>query len=77
MWFVDINVASAFDDSTYLMLAVRKSNVEIIKLLIEAGANFYAKNDFVSMAIHLAAKSGDISGMKVFNEKGCDLDLMR
>lgn len=27
----DINVASAFDDSTYLMLAVRKSNVEIIK----------------------------------------------
>ena len=31
VWFVDINVASAFDDSTYLMLAVRKSNVEIIK----------------------------------------------
>ena len=34
-------------------------------------------DDFVSMAIHLAAKSGDISGMKVVNEKGCDLDLMR
>ena len=72
----DINVASAFDDSTYLMLAVRKSNVEIIKLLIEAGANFDAKNDVGDMAIHLAAKSGDISVMKAFYEKGCDLDLM-
>jgi ankyrin repeat protein len=72
----DVNAVDHCDCSTYLMFAVRKSNIEIIRLLIEAGANMYAKNDLGDMAIHLAAKSGDISAVKVFYEQGCNLDVM-
>lgn len=72
----EINVANTYDGSTYLMLAVCKSNVEIIKLLLDSGADMYAKNDFGDMAIHLAAKSRGVSIMKVFCENGCDLNVM-
>lgn len=72
----DVNVANGYDGSTYLMFAVGKSDARIVELLINSGADLYARNDLGDMAIHLAVKSGNASVVEVFCEHGCDLNLM-
>ncbi|WP_162240427.1 MULTISPECIES: ankyrin repeat domain-containing protein [unclassified Acidovorax] len=74
--FDDVNLVSIYDGLTYLMIAVQKSDARAVRVLIEGGANLYAKNDLGDMAIHLAAKSGNLIIAKTFYELGCDLNVM-
>jgi len=57
---------------TPLMYAAYIGNIEVIKLLIEKGADVNARNNHNGTALMLAAQRGDLVLVKLLIEKGAD-----
>ena len=71
------NIKSKEIQSTPLHLAAHRGYVEIVKLLIDAGADVNAKegNYSRSTTLHWAAKKGNLQVVKLLVENGAKLDV--
>ena len=56
---VDVNVAQP-DGSTALLLAADRNDPELVDLLIKAGANVNARNDYGATPLYAASAGGNI-----------------
>ena len=72
----DVNVKAYLDGETYLIMATRRDDTRAVNILLDAGADLYTANDMGDMAIHFAAKYGDVSMMKIFIERGMNIDVV-
>ena len=57
---------------TPLMYAAYVGNIEVIKLLIEKGADVNARNNHNGTALMLVAQRGDLVSVRLLLEKGAD-----
>ena len=75
----DVNFVNNGSD-TPLSVATIRSHVDIVKLLIQKGANVHFKTSYgtsiFSMAIHHAYPSKKVELMKIFIQKGVDINGM-
>lgn len=60
---------------TPLILAVRGNNIEVVKQLIENGADPNEKDLYGATAFHFAAKEGYVNIVKLLIEKGADVSI--
>jgi len=72
----DPNWVSLDDNSTSLMVAAgsKKGGVELIRLLLSAGADVACKDNRDNAALHHAAMRGDVAVIKALVEAGSDID---
>lgn len=68
----DINSFS--EGMPILLNAIRKGNLECVKLLVEHGADIHVCDDFGSAALHYAAMNGSLEISDYFIEKGLDVN---
>ncbi|MCZ0939716.1 MAG: ankyrin repeat domain-containing protein, partial [Caldilineaceae bacterium] len=61
----DINAADGFGGNTPLHEAVKKGDVEIVKILVAAGADVEAKGYFDRTPLSLAAEEGATEIMRI------------
>ena len=73
---IDFNVK--VDDAHSLLAAIKKGNVDLVKLLIQAGASIQpaTPNKEASAPIHIAAWEGNVPIGKLLIEKGCDINFL-
>lgn len=57
-----------------LKLAIIKGNLDIVKLLIEKGANINVKYDLYNTPLHIAMINGNLEIVKLLIEKGADVN---
>ena len=70
----DINSIVYSYDATALMLAARYGRLEMVKFLIDKGADINIKNRIGSTAIHVASEYGRIDVVKYLVKKGADVN---
>ena len=73
MWKVE-GLGNGFDGSTPLIVAPRKGNVEIAKLLIERGANINKTDITGQTPLHVACQNGREEMVKLLPERGADIN---
>ena len=66
------------DDANILRMAIIKGNIDLVKLLIQAGASIQpaTPNREISAPIHFAAWEGNVPIAKLLIEKGCDINFL-
>jgi len=60
--------------STALIVAASVGKTEMVKLLVNNGADVKAMNDFLNTPLHYAALSGDVESFILLENKGADLE---
>ena len=66
--------AANIDGMTALLFAAQNGNTDIVKYLVEHGADIKAQDSLLSRsALHFAAESGNLECIKYLAEKGADL----
>ncbi len=68
---VDVNAAQP-DESTALMLAAERNDVEIAELLIRARANVNAANEYGATALSVACASGNVAVIRLLLDAHAD-----
>ena len=70
----DVDVKSAaMNDFTALHKAVDKGHVDVVQVLIDAGAEVDAKNKWRDSPLHLASKRGNMAIVKMLVEAGAEV----
>ena len=69
---VDVNHADD-EDSTALYSAVDKGHVDVVQVLIDAGADVEAEDDVGSSPLHVACKNGKLAIVKMLIEAGAEV----
>ena len=69
----DVNSQSIDDGSSPLHLASRRRHIDIVRMLIDRGADVSAQNKFGSTALHLASRDGDIELARILIDRGADM----
>ncbi|XP_050503639.1 ankyrin-1-like [Diabrotica virgifera virgifera] len=72
----DVNSVNNPEKQCPLHFATAKNNIEMVRLLTEAGANMQCSDFDGDMPIHIAAKEGHIKIIKYFLKKGMDIDII-
>ena len=67
--------AKKYWDETPLMYAVEKSNLEIVKILLDNGADVNAKDDYVNTALILAVYGENIEKIQLLLSAGADVNI--
>ena len=62
------------DGKAALLLAAQMGNLEIMKILIDHGADIHSKATDRKSALHLAASCGCEKGVKVLLDQGISID---
>ena len=71
----DVNDAANVDGMTVLHFAVQNGDTEVVKFLVEHGADIKAQDTVLSRsAIHFAAENGNLDCVKYLAEHGADLE---
>ena len=70
----DINAAEGFGGNTPLHEAVKKGDVEIVKILVAAGADVHAEGYFDRTPLTLAAEEGATEILQILLGPGPDAD---
>ena len=60
----DVNAKSGYDGGTPLIYAARNGNIEILNILIQAGADIGAKDDEGKTALDYAKESDNYDNLK-------------
>ena len=71
----DVNAYSDFNDMTVLMMAVKKGNLEMVKVLAQNGANVNLRDDEGATALMHASIEGKKDVVKVLLNEGADASL--
>ena len=69
----DVNWRTKIDE-TLLNIAIVKSHPEIVKILLNAGANFITLDYFENSALHIAAKEGNIEITSILINHGVEIN---
>ena len=70
----DVNWKNAIGEPL-LQAAVRNKNQQMIKLLLDYGAQANAQNYFDNSSLHLAAELGELAIVQLLLEKGADRSI--
>jgi ankyrin repeat protein len=70
----DVNTKKKFGGDTALKLATEYGNIEIVTMLIGAGANINAQDSYKETVIITASKWGHITIVKLLIEEGADVN---
>lgn len=71
---VDANISLSSTHMTPLMVAIQDDRTDIIKILLENGANVNAKNNNGATAFGIAVMMGNIEIVKLFLKAGADVN---
>lgn len=71
----DVNIASRQDQMTPLMAAIYLKNIEIVKVLLDAGVNIDIKNKHGQTALFLAIENNAREAVRLFLHNHADPDL--
>ncbi|MCE7007196.1 ankyrin repeat domain-containing protein [Kibdelosporangium philippinense] len=73
---VDVN-ARGSDGLTALMVAAGKGNAELVRMLLDAGADVYTSDSVAgATALHKAVQAGDLDTVKLIIEAGAFVDAV-
>ena len=73
----NVNAVNYIDGSTPFLIATQVSNMQIVELLINNGANIHFVREDGLSAVHIAAKFDRTDILKLLYRKGIDLDTPR
>ena len=65
------------DKCTALHLAAANGHVDVVKVLIQNGADVNAVDEYKFTALHLAARHGHVDIAKVLIENGADVNAVQ
>ena len=68
-----VNVKALVDEFTALHYASFKGNIHLLKLLIENGADMYARNGFGLNVLHIAAQGDQPLSLFYFKSQHMDI----
>ena len=71
----DATAVSKVDGRTALHFAAQKGYVEIVRLLLEAGANADVADLFMKTSLHVAAERGHVEIVELLLQAGADQDI--
>ncbi|MGR3302530.1 MAG: ankyrin repeat domain-containing protein [Candidatus Scalindua sp.] len=72
----DVNEGGGYITKTALHEAIKRNSLDIVKILIENGANIETKNINKYTPLQMAAKQGKTDIVEILIEKGADLDAV-
>ena len=73
---LDYVIPSVKTKASPIIIAAKKGNAKIVKLLLEAGADFTAQDKEGATAVHYAAENGNIEIMQMLIDHGADVEAL-
>ncbi len=71
----DVNAAEPSQNQTALMWAASERHPEVVKVLVEHGADLQARTRKGFTALHFAAREGDLESARLLLAAGTDINI--